>query len=191
MSKHPSFGSRVWERSQSGWQAATTRLLFSVVAMLLVFNNVGAVPDLQRYSVPDNLPIPIQLDARVSARTLVPGTELRGNTVYDISIRGGGKIPKGSVGVFVCTEVVRARVLGQEARIVLDAHEVLIKGGGRLLVQGEMVVEGESLEMESLGVGAMFCCLGFLIRGGDAVIGRGIVLTVFVDGEQEVLLPIQ
>lgn len=159
--------------------------------MLPLAGNANPDTCKRQYTVPDNLTIPIKLDAQVNAKSLKAGTELVGYTVYDIPVDGGGKIPKGSKGIFVCRSIVRPGPLGREASISISAQEIQISRGGRIFVRGNVVIEGESLQIESIGIGAAFCCLGFLIPGGDAVIGKGVVLTAFVEGDQKVTLPKQ
>ena len=163
-------------------------LLGMAIVALMLAQDSNSEPIKRKCTVPNNLAIPVKLEAQVSANTLKAGTELKSYTVYDIPVEGGGKIPKGCTGIFVCTEVVQPRVLGQEACISLTAREIQIGRNERLFVRGDVVVEGESLQIESLGIGAAFCCLGFLIPGGDAEIGKGVVLTAFAEGDGTIVI---
>jgi hypothetical protein len=162
----------------SGWFRCIARVL--MVAVLLLSSGIQLA---QAAKVPSGTPIIIRLADTVSSKTHTVGKSVTGVVANDVVVDGITVIKSGATAMGRVTSATKATMVGIPGNITVKFESVLAVNGATVpLMNGDLYAEGTNNMAVSVILG-LLCLLGFLMSGGDAVIGSGTTVNALTIGE--------
>lgn len=122
----------------------------------------------------------------VSSKNCGIGKSVTGVVANDVVVDGVTVIKAGATAVGRVTNATKANLVGLPGSLTVNFESVLAVNGATVpLMNGDISADGTNNMVVAIVLG-LLCILGFLIPGGDAVIGSGSTIQALTIGEVQV-----
>jgi hypothetical protein len=122
----------------------------------------------------------------VSSKNCGVGKSVTGVVANEVVVDGITVIKAGATAVGRVTSATKANLVGLPGSITVNFESVLAVNGATIpIINGDISADGTNNMVVAIILG-LLCILGFLMPGGEAVIGSGATIQAFTIGEVQV-----
>ncbi len=153
---------------------------------------ITAIP--ARFTIPDGIPIQLQLVESVSSAHARPGDQLDFIVVRDVNVEGLTVIAAGTAATGSVTAVKGKRFLGIGGEVALKLDSVALANGHRIGLRARMAVKGRTrvkmMAAAMIATGMVFlpaAAVFLLTRGHDSLVLKSTAITAHTDRATSVL----
>jgi hypothetical protein len=153
---------------------------------------ISATP--ARLTIPDGIPIKLQLVESVSSAHARPGDQLDFVVVRDVNLDGLTVIPAGTPATGSVTVVKGKRFLGIGGKVALKLDSVALANGHRIALRARMAVKGRTrirmMAAAMIGTGLVFlpaAAVFLLTRGHDSIVLKSTAITAHTDSSTSIV----
>ena len=165
-----------------------------VAAFLAPFasaQEISAIP--ARLTIPDGIPIKLQLVEGVSSAHARPGDHLGFVVLRDVNVQGMTVIPAGTPATGSVTAVKGKRFLGIGGKVALKLDSAVLANGQRIALRARMAVKGHTrvkmMAAAMIATGLVFlpaAAVFLLTRGHDSFVLKSTAIVAHSDGATSV-----
>lgn len=158
------------------------RSLLSLLTTALLVSSSQAAPD-RTLQLDDGMPLIVTPTVDISSATNQAGQPVTFTLIHDCKVDGVVLIPKGATVYGKIEKAHHSKMLGRKGELEVDFTDTKAVDGSVLLVRESVERQGNvASNMTDAVAGMLPYGIGMLRNGKDAILPKGMPLTIFIDG---------
>lgn len=176
-------------RSLGSTRGKSAVTILGVLATLLTgAQMVAQEADTQTVKIPDGTPIPLYLKDDLNSKKNKENDPIRFQVREDVRVNGVVVIPFGTWASGRVTGVGGSGFAGQSGKLSFSVDSLKTPDGAVIPLRGAPTLKGGSNKAVTAAATAAYGPAALLMRGSHADIRKGTMLTVYVDGDRDVVV---
>ncbi len=161
-----------------------------IAASLMLCGTLASAPAwAATVHVPEGTDFPIRFEDQLSSKTNTEGDRFTITLCDQVKLPDGTIIPAGYKGVGEVTDAEKNGMLGKAGTLNVRLDYIKI-GDMRVMLRGSRGKEGKGSVASVVALTVLFGPLGLIAKGHNVVVKKGQEMTVFVDQDTDIPLPL-